>query len=72
MSNRMKERPSKIISINNDYEAFCFDEACIYILNKLQEEGTPSPKFNEDLEAKRNKKNNNDVIEWLKANNKDC
>lgn len=69
MSNRMKERPSKIISLNSDYEAFCFDEACIYILNKLQEEDTPSPKFDEDLEVKNN---NNDVIEWLKANNKKC
>ena len=72
MSNRMKERPSKIISLNSDYESFCFDEACVYILNKLQEEDAPSPKFHEDLEAKRNKKNNNDVIEWLKANNKNC
>lgn len=69
MSNRMKEKPSKIIGLNNDYEAFCFDEACIYILNKMQEENAPTPKFETEKDIKNN---NKDIIEWLKTNNSNC
>ncbi|RXI52677.1 hypothetical protein [Clostridium tetani] len=68
ISKQYKQRPSEIIGLTNDYEAFCFDEACIYIISKLQEEGSPKPKFIDDED--RNKTNNNDVIEWLNANNK--
>lgn len=69
MSQLYKEKPSSIIGLNNGtYEAFCFDEACMYIMNKIQEEDNPKPRFIDDED--RNKQNNNDVIEWLNTNNK--
>lgn len=67
ISKQYKQRPSEIIGLTNDYEAFCFDEACVYIISKLQEEGSPKPRF---IDGETNKTNNNDVIEWLNANNK--
>lgn len=68
ISQQFKEKPSKIIGLENGtYEAFCFDEACIYIINELSKENGREPKFEEDKET--NKTNNSDVIEWLKANN---
>ncbi|WP_111921125.1 hypothetical protein [Clostridium cochlearium] len=68
ISKQYKQRPSEIIGLTNDYEAFCFDEACIYIMNKMQEEDSPKPRFIDDEQV--NKQNNNDVIEWLNTNNK--
>lgn len=37
------ERPSKLFGINDTYTAFCLDEACAYIINKL--ENKEEPKF---------------------------
>ncbi|SQB33654.1 Uncharacterised protein [Clostridium cochlearium] len=68
ISKQYKQRPSKIIGLTNDYEAFCFDEACVYIMNEMQEEDSPKPRFIDDEQV--NKQNNNDVIEWLNTNNK--
>ncbi|ARC85641.1 hypothetical protein U732_1125 [Clostridium argentinense CDC 2741] len=68
MAKQYKQRPSEIIGLKNDYEAFCFDEACTYILSNMQNEDSPRPKFIDDKQT--NKNNNNDVIEWLNANNK--
>ncbi|WP_170063719.1 hypothetical protein [Clostridium liquoris] len=67
MSQQYRVRPSEIIGLVNDYEAFCFDEACAYIMSKMQEEDSPKPRFIDD--ENKNKQNNNDVIEWLKVNN---
>lgn len=38
---RYDVRPSEVMGIKDDYTAFCFDEACCYIQNKLEslEEG---------------------------------
>lgn len=30
-----RERPSKVLGIEDDYAAFCFDEACQYIEGRL-------------------------------------
>ncbi|MBU3208520.1 hypothetical protein KPL28_02585 [Clostridium algidicarnis] len=67
MAKQYKQRPSEIIGLEGTYEAFCFDEACMYITSKLQDEDSPKPRFSDD--KKTNKANNNDVIEWLNANN---
>lgn len=32
----MNGRPSELLSIEDTYTAFCFDEACAYILSELQ------------------------------------
>jgi len=66
ISKQYKQRPSEIIGLINDYEAFCFDEACVYIIGEMSKEDAKEPKFIDD--ESRNKTNNNDVIEWIKAN----
>lgn len=35
ISVKYNQRPSSIVGIENDYVAFCFDEACIYLMNAL-------------------------------------
>ena len=63
ISKQYKERPASIIGITNDYEAFCFDECCTYILSELNKENAKEPRFEDDNE--RNNTNNKDVIDWL-------
>lgn len=29
-------RPSNLIDVTDPYEAYCFDEACVFILSKLR------------------------------------
>lgn len=65
ISKQYKQRPSEIIGITNDYEAFCFDECCTYILNELSKENPKEPIF-EDNYKKKNI-NNDEIINWLKA-----
>lgn len=36
MSRRYRQRPSNIIGIDNDYAAYCFDEACIFLYEALE------------------------------------
>ena len=36
MAKKYKQRPSDIIYIRNEYAAYCFDEACIFLLNALE------------------------------------
>lgn len=43
MSKRYKQRPSQIIGVTDEYTAYCFDEACLYIWN-MMEDGK-EPKF---------------------------
>jgi hypothetical protein len=66
MSKQFKQRPSQIINITNDYEAFCFDEACAYIISELSKENPKEPNF--DINDKPTN-DNNDLIAYLKANN---
>lgn len=35
MSKRFSKAPSEIIGITDSYDAFCFDEACMFIMYKL-------------------------------------
>lgn len=58
-----KLRPSQIINIDNDYEAFCFDEACAFIINEINSE--KEPRF--ENEEKTN--NNDDIIKFFNENN---
>ncbi|BDR64017.1 Uncharacterised protein [Clostridium tetani] len=68
MSKQYQIRPSQIIALTNDYEAFCFDEACTYILAEMSKENGTEPKFEDNKNV--NKQNNSDVIDWLNSNNK--
>lgn len=40
MAKTYNQRPSNIIGLDNDYQAYCFDEACIFLYNALQENKT--------------------------------
>lgn len=40
-SNKYKKLPSEIARIDDDYIAFCFDEACMYISNELEQGNKP-------------------------------
>lgn len=35
VSNRYRKRPSELLGIEDGYVAYCFDEACAYIMNRL-------------------------------------
>lgn len=41
MSKTYKSRPSQLINLVDEYDAYCFDEACAFFLNELAEEKTP-------------------------------
>lgn len=41
MAQTYKCRPSTIIHIKDEYTQFCFDEACAYIISKVQKGETP-------------------------------
>ena len=43
MSKMYNVRPSELFGVNDTYTAFCLDEACAYIINKL--ENKEEPKF---------------------------
>ena len=37
----MQTRPSELIGIEDAYTAFCFDEACAFIISELQDKKEP-------------------------------
>lgn len=41
MSRLYKVRPSSLLGIKEDYDAYCFDEACSYIINQIENDKTP-------------------------------
>lgn len=43
MSNVYKRLPSSLLGINDKYTAFCFDEACAYIISEIED--GKQPKF---------------------------
>lgn len=46
LSNLYKQRPSELIGLDDPYTAFCFDEACLLIVNR--KENGEEPIFDED------------------------
>lgn len=41
MSQRFNKLPSEIVFITDDYEAFCFNEACAVIMSKIDKGEEP-------------------------------
>lgn len=71
MAKSYKIRPSKILNISNDYDAFCLDEACEYILCELSQEKPKVPNWIDKKEyATKHEKVNNGTIEWMMKHNK--
>ena len=68
MARTYKIRPSQILRIENDYDAFCFDEACDYILSELLAEKPKTPKWKD--EEKHDGSGNKSTIEWMMKHNK--
>ena len=56
-ANRFNKLPSEIARIYNEYEAFCFDEACDYIIRQLEDKKIP--KWREDIQSKKDIRSNN-------------
>lgn len=70
ISKQFNVRPSSVIGLENTYEAFCFDEACMYITEELNKENHQEPNFLDRGKRNRNRnRNNSDVIDWLRTNN---
>lgn len=49
MSRLYKVRPSSLLGIEEIYDAYCFDEACAYIINQIESDKTPH--FPEDAKV---------------------
>ncbi|WP_369703029.1 hypothetical protein [Clostridium moutaii] len=71
MAKTYKTRPSQILSIEDNYTAFCFDEACDYILSELSKEKPRTPKwdYKENIDLSSNE-SNKDTIKWMMKHNK--
>lgn len=47
-SQKFNKLPSEIIRLEDEYTAFCFDEACMYIISQLENDKNPT--WTEDIE----------------------
>ena len=54
MSRLYHSRPSKIHGIDDEYTAYCLDEACALIISKIDND--EEPKFNKKEKKKESKK----------------
>ncbi|WP_142415404.1 hypothetical protein [Hathewaya massiliensis] len=71
ISTQYKQRPSEIMGLTNDYEAFCFDETCIYIINEISKEDAKEPRWiEESKESHKDKSQNSNTIEWMMKHSK--
>lgn len=52
--------PSEILRIDDEYTAFCFDEACLYIINQI--ENKKKPHFADEENDDKNKYYLNDFL----------
>ncbi len=62
-------RPSQILEIKNSYDAFCFDEACEFIQQEVED--GKKPNWNFDKKKKKVVvKDNQKTLDWVMAHNK--
>lgn len=54
MARLYNRRPSEILGIDNDYTAFCFDEACAYIICQMNNDKTPDYNYWKKEEKQQN------------------
>ena len=54
---KFNKLPSEIARIHQEYEAFCFDETCEYIIRQLEDKKTPI--WREDRKSKNSIRNKN-------------
>lgn len=65
-SKKFNKPPSEIIGIDDHYVAFCFDEACIYILNEY-EQGNEAKFEEEEMTIEEHRSQAFNLAEQLKA-----
>lgn len=53
------------MGIEDDYVAFCFNEACEYIKRMLESEGAPAPKWIDVKKRVKENNNNQEAITML-------
>lgn len=63
---RFHKLPSEILGISNRYLAFCFDEACDYIIGQLEKEKEPKWYESDQEKEKRKKVTRNKNLELAK------
>jgi hypothetical protein len=69
IAKQFNQRPSQVVGLNNDYEAFCFDEACLVILEELNKKDSKEPKFNIDnKDSSHYNRSNDDLISFFTEN----
>ena len=56
MSQLYHSRPSKILGIDDEYTAYCLDEACALIISKIDND--EEPKFNKEKKKESKKVEN--------------
>lgn len=61
-----KKLPSEILGIDDEYTSFCFDEACAYITDRLQDK--KRPQWEDEKKASAGK-GNKELIKSLTFNN---
>lgn len=44
----MHIRPSELMGLNDEYTAFCFDEACAFIIDKIKDGNKPIMRLEEN------------------------
>lgn len=62
MSKRYSARPSELLRVGDDYAAYCLDEACMYILCRIEQDG----RLPRALERLTEPESNADTVEKLK------
>lgn len=58
---KFNKLPSEILRIDDEYTAFCFDEACLYIINQLENKKKPHFK-DEKVDSDKDKYYLNDFL----------
>lgn len=61
MSKRFSARPSDIICVADSYAAYCLDEACMYILCRIEQDGVLPAALEQEILPR----NNSDMINDL-------
>ncbi len=68
MANKYGKRPSEMLGIDNDYLAYCFDEAALYLENQATDD-KGQINWNRIRWKGEKKKSNKDLIEFIKKYN---
>ena len=66
LATQFNKLPSEILGCDDEYTAFCFDEACGYIRMKLEDEKVPHWK---EPKLYKRSQGNKKLIETLRRNN---